>query len=95
VSESTVERTCVRRAARLGVPTFKLQGYVAGDPDRAFLLPGQRVWLVEFKAPEGRLSPRQRVRHAQLAAAGSPVAVIRSVEEFTQSLGVRLARAVD
>jgi hypothetical protein len=84
--EAAVESASVKHAAKFGVLSFKLQGYVVGDPDRAFLLPGRRLWLVEFKSTAGRLTPRQKIRHAELAAAGHPVSVVRSTHEFTRML---------
>lgn len=90
MTEASIERSCRLHAQSRGVLSFKLQGYIAGDPDRVFLLPRRRVWLVEFKSPEGRVSPRQVERHRELAAAGHPVTVVRSTIEFRALLDSKL-----
>jgi hypothetical protein len=90
VRESDIERACWKYALERGVPSFKIQGGVTGDPDRVFLLFGDRSWLVEFKAPGGRLSPRQLVRHLELARLGQHVTVIYSTEKFKELLHARL-----
>lgn len=87
--ESDIEAACRRYALAQGVPSFKLQAGVTGDPDRIFLLPGGAGWLVEFKALGGRLSPRQTVRHLELAAMGHHVTVIYSTEQFKKQLQAR------
>ena len=60
------------------------------DPDRVFLLPGRRCWFVEFKAADGRLSPRQCIVHKDHAAWGHPVTVIRSTAAFKTALDIEL-----
>jgi VRR-NUC domain len=82
MSESATERQCRVYAMSHGVPSMKLSGNVAGDPDRIFLMPNRRCLLVEFKQPEGRLSPRQKYRHTELLSYGHPVAVVYSTQEF-------------
>lgn len=69
----------------------KLDGALAGMPDYLMLLPGGRCWLVEFKATDGALSPRQIYVHEQLAAIGHPVSVIRDYSVFTSLLDAMLA----
>jgi len=54
---------------------MKLQGTLAGAPDRILLLPGGRVWFVEFKAAGGRVSPRQVNVARRLNALGFLVTV--------------------
>ncbi len=85
-----MEAACRKHALAMGVPSFKIQGGAAGDPDRIFLLPGERSWLVEFKTIGGRLSPRQVVRHLELARMGQHVTVIYDTEKFKSLLRVRL-----
>lgn len=94
-SEASIEGTCAKYAKWLGVPTFKLSGYIAGDPDRIFLLPGNTCLLVEFKKPGGRLSKRQEIRHAQLRDAGHEVAVVYSTQQFRKLLAGLLRLTVD
>lgn len=93
--ESDIEAACRKHALAHGVPSFKLQAGVTGDPDRVFLLPGERFWLVEFKALGGRLSPRQIVRHLELARLGHHVSVIYSTAQFKEQLATRLGLPVD
>ena len=88
--EASIEKACRARATLRGVPSFKLTSYIAGDPDRAFLLPAGLLWLVEFKTPGGVLSPRQKIRHAQLAVWGHPVTVITSTAQFQEMLDMKL-----
>lgn len=60
-------------------------GYKAGIPD--IIIIGQSedghlaVFWMEIKAAKGRVSPEQRNEHDRLIAAGSPVAVVRSVQD--------------
>lgn len=90
MSESTIEAACVKHAVTRGVNAIKLQSGVVGMPDRLFLLPRRRCWLVEFKAPTGRLSPRQKLVHETLAEAGHPVDVVQSLVQFKALLDMCL-----
>jgi hypothetical protein len=90
VKESAIEAACCRHARQQGVRAIKLQVGITGEPDRLFLLPGRRCWLVEFKALGGRLSPRQHLVHADLAGIGHPVTVVRSTAEFKAALVAEL-----
>jgi hypothetical protein len=82
VSESGIEASCRAYAIRRGCWPIKLHRGITGEPDRGFVLPGHLFWPVEFKRPGGRLRPRQRVRHAELAALGFHVTVIDSTVHF-------------
>jgi hypothetical protein len=86
--EARLEAACCRRAKALGMWPMKLWPLVTGLPDRLFLIPtrGGRVWFVEFKAPDGRVSKRQQVVHAQLREMGFAVDVVRSRDEFEWAL---------
>ena len=88
--ESAIESACVAYAARQGILSYKLQAGVTGVPDRMFLLPGGRAWMVEMKTSTGRLSPRQKWVHGELALAGHPVTIIRSLLEFKEALTPKL-----
>lgn len=88
--ESAIEAACVHHAARQGILSYKLQAGITGVPDRLFLLPWGKVWLVEFKTKTGRLSPRQGWVHEELEKAGHPVSVIRSTDEFKEELALRI-----
>lgn len=95
MSEAGIEKGCRLYALKRGCPSFKLQGGNAGDPDRLFLLPCNKCLLVEFKTPEGRVSPIQRVRHDQLERAGHRVVIVRSTQQFRKALDVLLQALVD
>jgi hypothetical protein len=92
MSESAIERQCRVYATGRGVLSIKLQTGITGDPDRLFLLPGGRCWLVEFKVPGGLLSPRQKYRHSELAHFGHRVTVVYSTQEFKLMLDVHLSQ---
>jgi len=66
---------------------LKWTGVVAGIPDLVVVAPGGRVFFIEVKAPDGRLSPEQRAIHESLVALGAPPAIVRSIDD------VRLAFA--
>jgi len=80
--EARLEAACCRRAKSLGMWPLKLWPLVTGLPDRLFLIPGGRVWFVEFKAPDGRTSKRQHVVHTALRRLGFTVDVVRTRGEF-------------
>jgi len=91
VLEGPIERACRAYAIKRGCWPIKIQGGVAGEPDRGFVLPGHIFWPVEFKRTGGgRLRPRQRVRHAELAALGFHVEVIDSTAHFKVLLDLYL-----
>lgn len=73
-------RNGVREGARR-----KARGCIAGVPDMEFHYRG-RAMCVELKAEKGRLSPEQKALHARLKAAGTPVAVCRSLDDVTAFL---------
>lgn len=65
-----------------------------GIPDLYLTRPGQALWLELKRGAEGRISPHQHARHAELRAAGQPVHVARSTEEAASILNAaRLARS--
>jgi hypothetical protein len=66
---------------RVGVP---------GTPDLLVLVDGRAVGL-ELKTPVGRLSPVQVACHAAWERMGTPVRVVRSVEEAVQAIEERRA----
>lgn len=85
VQEKRIEAKFVRAVKFLRGCTYKLAGRGGtGKPDRVVLLPWGRTRLVELKAPRGRLSPRQRYEHGELARRGFRVAVLDSVESVEQ-----------
>jgi len=88
--EAYLEASCCAYARKRGCHAIKLAYGVTGIPDRLFLLPGGRFWLVEFKVPGATLSPRQRLVHGQLAAIGHDVAVISSTQHFRDAIDLLL-----
>ena len=67
-------------AARL-----KAMGVQAGLPDLGVLYHGSCTWL-ELKTRKGRLSPAQAYCHRRIAAAGSGVAVCKTLEDVEAAL---------
>lgn len=84
--EKAIEKACCAYAKSKGCWALKLWPTVSGLPDRLILLPGGRVWFVEFKTPEGRVSPIQKRVHDKLYRLGFPVSVVRSVSSFKECL---------
>lgn len=84
ILESRIERKCCKIAAERGIPNVKLgqNGY----PDRVFLVPGGRPFMVEFKALDGKPSRRQEAIIRGLRAIGYRVYVCDSVEVFIKVL---------
>ena len=63
-------------AARL-----KWCGVLAGIPDLAVLAPVGRVFFLEVKTPDGRLSLDQREMFDRLVVLGHDAAIVRSIED--------------
>ena len=57
---------------------LKAMGYRAGWPDIEIVW-RSRVYYIELKAEKGAVRPNQKDCHADLLAAGAPVAVCRSI----------------
>lgn len=71
--ERTIEARFVRLATSMGWLAVKMDPTNAkGLPDRLVLLPGGRAVFVEFKAPNGRLSPQQTRTLETLRRKGFP-----------------------
>ena len=62
-----------------GGVVLPLRGWLKGTPDALVIHEG-RLILVEFKAPDGKLSPSQVALHRQIRQAGASVAVVRDIE---------------
>ncbi len=73
--------------ARSGIEAAIMKGFgvVAGVPDLIIIHNG-RVFGLELKAANGRLSPAQRDVHERLRAAGAEVAVAVGLDEALQQL---------
>lgn len=89
-SEASLEGRCCAHAKGLGCWPLKLWPTLAGLPDRLLLIPGGRVWFVEFKTPTGRVSKIQQWVHRRLAGLGFRVSVVREYADFKARLAARL-----
>ena len=86
--KKNVEDPCCRLAERHGYLHFKFDRPRGkkGWPDRGFWGHGGRHFLVEFKAPGGKLSKLQMVWGMRFTDRGHGYYVIRSPEEFRRLL---------
>ena len=82
--ETAVEARLIKRVREAGGMCLKLMPVVAGYPDRLVLLPGGRLFLVETKAPNGRLRPAQVVFKERAEKIGVPVAVLYTSAQVDQ-----------
>jgi hypothetical protein len=89
-SEAALERRCCAYAKGRGCLPLKLWPTLAGLPDRLILIPGARVWFVEFKTAAGRVSTIQWHIFSLLAKLGFPVAVVRDWPDFKAGLDQRI-----
>lgn len=85
MKESAVEAKLVRLVKAHGGLCLKWvsPGHV-GVPDRIVILPGGRVYFVELKTAEGRLSPAQVVCHKELRKRGAEVVTLRGADEVAR-----------
>lgn len=60
--------------------TLKKMGLVPGMPDLA-ILHGGKIYFMEIKNAEGRLTEHQKIIHAELSRRGYVVSVVRSVAD--------------
>lgn len=66
--------------SKIEAAILKGQGVKAGVPDLVLIHDG-RAFGLELKAMNGRLSPAQKERHADLAGAGMRIACARTIED--------------
>ena len=89
VRENKVERYLDSEVKKLGGITRKwVSPGVSGVPDRIVLIAG-RVFFVEVKTEDGKLSAAQQREHARLKDAGAKVYTLcgeGEVDEFMRSL---------
>jgi len=83
--ENVVEQRLRKGVASVGGLCLKFISSISGVPDR-IVVHRSRVVFVELKAPKGRLSALQRVRHAELQAAGANVITLSSQDEVDEFL---------
>ena len=86
--EQKTEERCVARVKSLGGLALKLALLgLRGFPDRTILLPGGRIFFVEFKrAGGGRFSQQQSIWSERLTDLGFGVYDVRSALEFETAL---------
>lgn len=85
--ELSAERLLVRHARARGGIAIKLSPTVAGVPDRLVILPGGRMYMVELKAPNGKLSPVQHHVHDLLRKLGIRVHVLYGMKGVDEWFG--------
>jgi hypothetical protein len=81
VRETSVEQRLINRTKWAGGICMKILPILAGYPDRLVLLPGGRLFLIETKAPKGKLRPAQEVFIKRAAKIGIKVEVLYSTSE--------------
>jgi hypothetical protein len=88
--EAAIEALLNKRVrSALGGMTVKLAPTTVGIPDRLVILPGGRLYLVELKAPNGRVSASQKHLHEVLRGMGVRVAVLHSQAEVLEWIAER------
>ena len=81
--EKDVETHLQWRVAMLGGMTVKVKAIGRrGFPDRAVFLPNGALWLVELKAPKGRLSEHQKLFAEDMRRLKQPYACFWTVEQI-------------
>jgi hypothetical protein len=100
--ESAVESHLRLEVRKLGGTAIKLLPTIKGLPDRLIVMPGGRVYFVELKAANGRVSAAQRLWHDRLRALGCHVAVLFDkadvslwIREITEAAGPQFRRTTD
>lgn len=94
--ESALEARLLKRVRTvLGGQVHKCAPTTRGMPDRIVLLPGGRLYLVELKTLNGRVSDAQLVWHERAAALGTEVVVLSGPNEIDRWVGARSAELHD
>ena len=86
--EREIEAHLVKRVKELGGEIRKVMfiGH-RGAPDRLVLLPDNRRFWVELKAPGEKAKPHQQREHERMRRMGQRVEVIDSIEGVDHVLG--------
>ena len=91
MEESRLERRLKKEIEKRGGLALKLTvPNKRGMPDRLILLPGEKIYFVEMKAPGEKPRPLQRKRAKQLQALGFSVYCLDSdeaIDDFLQEVG--------
>jgi hypothetical protein len=95
VRENSIEAELVDRVLSMGGRCDKVQALGSrGYFDRIVVLPGGAVFFVELKRPRGgRVSPHQKLYHAEYRALGAVVALVRNHADIDALLGTKKAGA--
>lgn len=89
--ESHIERAVCLYAKSVGMLPYKFTSPArAGVPDRIFLTPDGGIFFIEFKTPDGKLSPLQKNEHRIIQKHGHEVYVVSSVLEGKQLIDWKL-----
>jgi hypothetical protein len=87
--ESVIERYLVERLRSLGGKAYKWTSPSnVGVPDRICILPHNKIFFVEVKAPTGRLSPVQQQVQLQLSQLQTHTYVTYTKEEIDEVLRI-------
>lgn len=82
IDERDIEGKLVREVQARGGLCLKLDSSTKkGVQDRMLLLPQGRVFFVELKKPDGRVSVLQKIRQTQLKRLGFDTRVVRNTAE--------------
>jgi hypothetical protein len=83
--ESNVEGYLKREVAAIGGQCRKwVSPGCRGVPDQIVMMPGERIWFVETKAPGEKARPQQAKRHKELRALGFKVLVLDTNEKVAR-----------
>jgi len=85
--EKTIEKAVCDYAKEKGCLVYKFSspGHAA-VPDRMFILPGGRMFMIEFKAPGKIPTPAQNREHMRLGSFGVNVYVIDDTQLGKQTV---------
>lgn len=87
--ESKIEKYLKDEIEKLGGLCLKFTSSIRGVPDRIVLLPENRIYFVEMKNEQGKLSKIQKYMHKQFNKRGVPVYVPYSkndVDKFIEEV---------
>lgn len=78
--EKQIEKAVCDYAKEKGILVYKFSSPShAAVPDRMFILPGGRMFMIEFKAPGKKPTAPQTREHMRLEAMGVPVWVADTI----------------
>jgi hypothetical protein len=82
VLEKQIEKAVCDYAKEKGCLVYKFSspGHAA-VPDRMFILPGGKMFMIEFKASGKKPTPSQSREHLRLKESGIPVYVVDDIDQ--------------